>query len=170
MRPQTQGLNERTNRSILTNLHSFVNTSQTDWDTYLAPCTYALNCSEIYATGYSPFLLVYGRHPLVPLDDTPGTVMGQLTRIIQKQEEAHHSAMAKTKEVQDAIKTRADAHARAGNLQVGDIVYIHTYTAFKKAENKVETSASICRSVFTDKIHNSSKCSFEKTNLRTLSC
>ena len=39
MRPQTQGLVERTNRSILTTLRSFVNTSQTDWDTYLAPCT-----------------------------------------------------------------------------------------------------------------------------------
>ena len=105
MRPQTQGLVERTNRSILTTLRSFVNTSQTDWDTYLAPCTYALNCSEVYATGYSPFLLVYGRHPLVPhdiglsqpLDDIPGTVMGQQARIIQNQEDAHHSAMAKTK-------------------------------------------------------------------------
>ena len=76
---------------------------------------------------------MYGRHPLVPhdiglsqpLDDTPGTVMGQLERIIQKQEEVHHSAMAETKEVQDAMETRADAHARAVNLQVGDIVYIH---------------------------------------------
>jgi len=53
-RPQTQGLPERLNSTLVTALGKFVNDSETDWDEYLNSFTFAYITLPQESTGYSP--------------------------------------------------------------------------------------------------------------------
>ena len=61
--PQSDGLTERANRTILEMLRSFVNPRQTNWVQLLPLMEFAYNNSVNASTGFSPFYLNYGRHP-----------------------------------------------------------------------------------------------------------
>ena len=66
--PQCDGITERFNRTIQTMLASYVNKNQTNWDTLLPALAFAYNTSTHSSTKCTPFELVYGRKPKVPLD------------------------------------------------------------------------------------------------------
>ena len=64
--PQTDGMTERMNRVVEDTLRTYVNHKQTDWDTLLPLCQFAINDSIQFSTGESPFFLNHGQHPLTP--------------------------------------------------------------------------------------------------------
>ena len=59
--PQSNGLVENHNKTLLNQLQSFVNASLTDWDKYLNVCRYSYNTAINPTTGMSPYFLLYGR-------------------------------------------------------------------------------------------------------------
>ncbi|UYV80104.1 hypothetical protein LAZ67_18001713 [Cordylochernes scorpioides] len=67
--PQTNGLTERLNRTLINMLSMYVNTDQKNWDEILPFITYAYNTTIQETTGYSPFFLMFGREPTSLLDD-----------------------------------------------------------------------------------------------------
>ena len=131
-RAQTQGQVERAHRSIISLLRNFVSTKQTDWDYWLPSLTYALNTSEAYALGYSPFFLVFGREPTFPselsLPDpfaATKTVKDFLTDMLQNQEIATECAATHLKSYQAKMKERYDENSNDRTVHPGDIVYIY---------------------------------------------
>ena len=62
--PQTDGQTERANRSIEEMMRAYVGRWPNDWDERLGMIEYAYNYSVHSSSGYSPFYLCYGRHPL----------------------------------------------------------------------------------------------------------
>ena len=38
------------------------------WTQHISTLVYAYNCTHSNATGFSPYYLLYGRHPLIPID------------------------------------------------------------------------------------------------------
>ncbi|KAK8756781.1 hypothetical protein V5799_000517 [Amblyomma americanum] len=66
--PQTNGLTERLNRTLTDMLSMYVSPDHRDWDVALPYVTFAYNSSRHDTTGYSPFYLLFGRHPALPLD------------------------------------------------------------------------------------------------------
>ena len=66
--PQTNGLTERFNRTIQEVLSKFVNTQQTNWDELLQPSIFAYNTSIHSSTGFSPFEMIHGYLPTMPID------------------------------------------------------------------------------------------------------
>ncbi|UYV70290.1 K02A2.6-like, partial [Cordylochernes scorpioides] len=67
--PQTNGLTERLNRTLINMLSMYVNTVQKNWDEILPFITHAYNTTIQETTGYSPFFLMFGREPTSLLDD-----------------------------------------------------------------------------------------------------
>ena len=64
--PQTDGQTERLNRTLEQMLRMYISPTMKDWDEWLMPCELAYNNANHKATGFSPFQLAYGRHPVVP--------------------------------------------------------------------------------------------------------
>jgi RNase H-like domain found in reverse transcriptase/Integrase zinc binding domain/Reverse transcriptase (RNA-dependent DNA polymerase)/Integrase core domain/Chromo (CHRromatin Organisation MOdifier) domain len=65
--PQTDGQSEVANKSIETMLRAYVDTKQSDWQSYLSLMEFAYNDSVHTGTGFTPFFLEYGVDPVTPL-------------------------------------------------------------------------------------------------------
>ena len=61
--PQTDGQSERTNRTVIEILRSYVNERNTNWIEYLPIVKIAINNSKSISTGYTPYEANYGFHP-----------------------------------------------------------------------------------------------------------
>lgn len=66
--PQCDGITERFNRTIQSMLTSFVNDNQKNWCTLLPSLAFAYNTAVHSSTKATPFELMYGRNPKVPVD------------------------------------------------------------------------------------------------------
>ncbi|KAE9140019.1 hypothetical protein PF010_g355 [Phytophthora fragariae] len=66
--PQTQGLVERFNGTLIGMLMMHVDEAQTDWDVYLPRVLFAYRTAYHEALGDTPFFMLYGRDPVLPLD------------------------------------------------------------------------------------------------------
>lgn len=66
--PQTNGLVERFNRTLIEGLSRTINNHVNDWDKYVAPVLFAYRTSKHSTTKITPFFLVYGRESRLPTD------------------------------------------------------------------------------------------------------
>ncbi|MEW8548469.1 MAG: reverse transcriptase domain-containing protein, partial [Candidatus Thiodiazotropha sp.] len=66
--PESDGLVERLNKTLVTMLRSCVDEDQKNWDTLLPKILLGYRTSVQSTTGYSPFRLVYGREAMLPVD------------------------------------------------------------------------------------------------------
>ncbi len=66
--PQTDGLAEKFNHTLASMLTHYVNEHQDDWDEHLNYVLFAYRTAVHESTKFSPFYLLYGRHPRLPMD------------------------------------------------------------------------------------------------------
>lgn len=66
--PQTNGLTERFNRTMMEMLRMYTSAHQHDWEHYLPYVQFAYNTSVHEVSKDTPHYLVYGRDPIVPGD------------------------------------------------------------------------------------------------------
>ena len=68
--PETNGLVERSIRTIRSMLGHYVNQELSNWDLILPKVVFAYNTSQQKTTKESPFKLLYNRDPILPIDVT----------------------------------------------------------------------------------------------------
>jgi hypothetical protein len=86
--PQTDGQTERSNRTLEDILRHYVSAEQDDWDEHLTAAEIAVNSSVQAATGFSPYYLNFGDHPVfpthVPLESVKNETLYELMQRLQQ--------------------------------------------------------------------------------------
>ena len=50
-----------------------------NWPDWVSTLTHAYNCTPTHVTGFSPYFLMFGRHPRLPIDIEYGVTLPNLT-------------------------------------------------------------------------------------------
>ena len=66
--PSTDGESERTIQTVQHVLAHYVNDKQNDWDKFIYTTSFAINTATHNTTKATPFELVHGRRPRMPID------------------------------------------------------------------------------------------------------
>lgn len=66
--PQGNGMTERFNSTLMNMLGTMDPSKKADWKDYVETMTHAYNCTVHESTGFSPYQLMFGRHPRLPVD------------------------------------------------------------------------------------------------------
>ena len=131
--PQSDGMVERFNRTLLNMLSAYVNERHKDWDEQLPYVMMAYRSSEHETTGHSPNFLMLGRETATPLD-----IMYQKPSHIDKMpqsrwawelkdrlEEAHKVVREHTNAEMLRQKRYHDRKLNWEDYKNGDLVYVY---------------------------------------------
>ena len=112
---------------------------KSEWKDHIGTLVHAYNCTQNSAMGFSPYYLMFGRQPCLPVDAalglTPHTIKEPDTnKFVQKLRAwtkwAHARAEAFQAKEAQRHKHHYDRKSRAVALEVGDMVLVHV-TTFK---------------------------------------
>lgn len=124
---------ERFNRTLLSMLGTQQVKEKTRWREHVKPLAHAYNCTKNDVTGFSPYELMFGRQPRLPIDiafglpvkDSSSTSHSQYVKSLKSHlKESYQLAIENSKKVADKNKKRFDARVREATLETGDRVLV----------------------------------------------
>ncbi|XP_030847917.1 uncharacterized protein LOC115926774 [Strongylocentrotus purpuratus] len=131
--PQGDPQPERFNRTLLGMLGTLEEEKKQNWSKYVSALVHAYNCSKHDSTGFSPYLLMFGREARLPVDlrfgtspdNHSGTDHVQYVQGLREQlARAYKLASEASDKSAEANKRRYDAKVRENDLQTGDRVLV----------------------------------------------
>ncbi|GBM44907.1 Retrovirus-related Pol polyprotein from transposon 412 [Araneus ventricosus] len=132
LHPESDGMVERFNRTILNNLSLFVSKNQTDWDTNLPLLFLTYRRSDHEVTGFTPEDMLFGRTLRLPGDilfgrpsDTPSSPNEKLNNLEARLESVHVFPRDRTKLASERMKTRYDSGATGHHFKEVDQVWMY---------------------------------------------
>ena len=131
--PQSDGLVERFNRTLIAMLATTVRDHPEEWECHLRKLCMAYNTSVHSSTGFTPFFLMFGRQAKLPIDVVYGNPssesdsVGQYATNLQKSlQEAYQNVRARTSAVAKRQKELYDRKVHGEILEVGNLVWLHS--------------------------------------------
>ena len=130
--PQSDGMIERFNRTILHMLSTAVLDDEHDWDLHLPTLMLAYRTSHHDTTGATPFSLVYGREAKLPEDilfNLPSaevaTNHGYVDALKERMQHAYQRVRDHSAVEQQKQKANYDRFSRADTFETGSLVLLH---------------------------------------------
>jgi Chromo (CHRromatin Organisation MOdifier) domain len=127
--PQTDGQSEKEIDTLITALRSFCNAHQDDWDDYLDMLEFGFNSAVQASTKASPFELLYGYQPRLPIDVALDGIAPRNPAAIDRAERMRHAIAFARDHLLNAQQRQAhhaDRHRRTASFAVGDAVLLST--------------------------------------------
>ena len=129
---QGNGQVERFNHTLLSMLCTLPESYKSRWEEHLSKVIHAYNCTRNDSTGFSPFYLLFGRHPRLPINmifniDQPSSATSYSEYVQQwKQamEEAYSIANHRSIATGEKNKAQYDLHAKSSDLHPNDRVLV----------------------------------------------
>ncbi|KZR98113.1 Uncharacterized protein APZ42_006617 [Daphnia magna] len=123
------------NHTLAAMLSMYVSSDQRDWDRTLQYVCFAYNTARQESMGYSPFFLLYGREPRLPIDleldadpnpllTEEDAAMSYADRLQADLTEAKEIVKTRMQKVKEKQKETYDARHRELSFQTGDLVLI----------------------------------------------
>ncbi|XP_054461530.1 uncharacterized protein LOC129096873 [Anoplopoma fimbria] len=145
---------ERFNRTLLDMLGTLADQDKTHWKDFVKPLVHAYNCTKNDVTGFSPYELMFGRQPRLPVDLAFGLPVTEKPRVSHSQyvqdlkshlKESYELATGNAEKVMKRNKARFDRHVTASELAVGDRVLVRNVRlrGKRKLADKWESEAYI---------------------------
>ena len=132
--PMGNGMVERFNQTLLKMLGTLEDHQKQDWKSYVAPLVHAYNATRHDSTGFSPFFLMFGRHPRLAIDAYLGLNSSQdsectsrehyASKLKKRLDFAYKVASKKANKNATRHKSNYDGKVREATLGVGDRVLI----------------------------------------------
>lgn len=134
--PEGNGQVERFNRTLLQMLKTLTEREKSNWKESLNKLTYAYNCTRSEVTGFSPFYLLFGRAPRLPIDLlfrlTPETGTPDHQQYMKRwksgMQEAFEITRENAKRSAERGKRYYDKKIRSSVLEEGDRVLVRNMT------------------------------------------
>ncbi|GFW55987.1 retrovirus-related Pol polyprotein from transposon 412 [Trichonephila clavipes] len=124
LHPQSDGMVERFNRTILNNLSLMVSKNQQDWDQKVPLFLLAYRSAVHETTGYSPSQMLFGRDLRLPCDllfgrppDTPSSPEEYVQNLQARFEDVHNLARERINLRTEKMKTRYDTKSHRTSIQ-----------------------------------------------------
>lgn len=130
---QEKSLKHRVVMPLLSMLGTLEEKDKHHWRDYVKPLVHAYNCTRNDTTGYSPYELMFGRQPALPVDFVLGTSPAAKShsthseyvhKLRQRLQESYTLAASRARKKGQQNKTRFDAKVRAAELVTGDRVLV----------------------------------------------
>ncbi|KAJ8003250.1 hypothetical protein DPEC_G00167470 [Dallia pectoralis] len=124
---------ERFNRTLLGMLGTLENQDKSHWKDFVKPLVHAYNCTRSDVTGFTPYELMFGRQPRLPVDLAFGLPVkeGQqkshsqyVKHLKSRLEESYKIATRSAAKVAEKNKTRFDKRVTSSALDIGDRVLV----------------------------------------------
>ena len=130
--PMGNGIAERFNSTLLNMLGTLEPNQKADWKSHLGSLVHAYNCTKHDTTGFSPYYLMFGRHPRLPIDLILGqtqenglvTTSDYVSKLKERLTKAFEIAEANVTESHTGRKERYDKKVRGACLAEGDKVLV----------------------------------------------
>ena len=136
--PESDGIIERFNRTVLSMLSNYVDDRQRDWDRHLPHVMMAYRSCVHESTKYTPFYMIFGRDVKLPVDvifgrtpDQPQERVEYARHLRDSLEAAHHLARTHLQAAQRRQKDFYDRRVAGSPFSVGDRVLLSS-TAVKR--------------------------------------
>lgn len=124
---------ERFNRTLLDMLGTLESQDKSHWKDFVKPLVHAYNCTRSEVTGFTPYELMFGRQPRLPVDLAFGLPVKEEQQKSHSQyvkhlkshlEESYKIATRSAAKVAERNKTRFDRHVTPSALDIGDRVLV----------------------------------------------
>ena len=143
--PMGNGMTERFNQTLLNMLGTLESHQKDDWRSYVAPLVHSYNATRHDSTGYSPYFLMFGRHPRLAVDaylglnssEEPGSPSREhyATKLKKRLQFAYKVASKEAEKSAEQHKAQYDKKVRESTLDIGDRVLIRNVGL--KGKNKL---------------------------------
>ena len=129
--PQTNGQCERFNGTLLNMLGTLTPEQKKDWKSHVPALVHAYNCTRNTATGFSPYFLLFGREPRLPVDvefglqragqkGSPGE-SNYISQLKKRLQFAYRKAKCMAQKQQAKHRGLYNLRCRGATLSVGDL-------------------------------------------------
>ncbi|GAA6102325.1 uncharacterized protein LOC117808543 [Tachysurus ichikawai] len=124
---------ERFNRTLLDMLGTLENPDKSHWRDFVKPLVHAYNCTRSEVTGFTPYELMFGRQPRLPVDLAFGLPVKEeqqkshsqyVKHLKSRLEESYKIATRSAAKVAKKNKARFDKRVTPSALDVGDRVLV----------------------------------------------
>ena len=132
--PETNGQCECFNATLINMLGTLPKHAKKNWQEWVATLTHAYNCTVSSVTGFSPYFLMFGQTPKIPLDIEMGvTLIEQEQTSYQNYARklqailkwAYQKPQENNKRQSECHKKYYDQRMRCMSLRPNDLVLVH---------------------------------------------
>jgi len=131
--PQSDGLVERFNRTLLDMLSKAVHERPFEWEDHIRRLCLAYNSSVNQTTGHTPFYLMFGRQVRMPVDLMYGSPTPHSTTVPQYVADLRSNLTAAYEQVRATMSTKLgrqkefyDRRVHGQPFKPGDLVWLHS--------------------------------------------